>query len=157
MYKRKVRVVFLCVSHPHWSKTAEYYANSLAPAWLEGRSLDFVLGPALDEGDNNLNNRYRENYADKSFTVLSVPSLSLLTWADLVVTLDQQAFERCPALPSTTRRKHWPIDEIEFPTASTPVPNAFQETVQAEIKRRVEGVIGGILLLAKSDGTIIKR
>ena len=52
-------------------------------------------------------------------------------WADLVVTLDSVSRDRLPALPATSRHKHWNVN--------TP----------AEVRERVAGMIGGMRLLAR--------
>ncbi|WP_455384938.1 hypothetical protein [Acidihalobacter prosperus] len=52
-------------------------------------------------------------------------------WADLVVTLDPVSRDHLPALPATSRHKHWNVD--------TP----------AEVRERVAGMIGGMRLLAR--------
>ncbi len=52
-------------------------------------------------------------------------------WADLVVTLDSVSRDLLPALPATTRHKHWDVD----------TPPA--------VRKRVAGMIGGMRLLTR--------
>ena len=52
-------------------------------------------------------------------------------WADLVVTLDPVSLDLLPALPATTRHKHW---DVATPPA---------------VRERVAGMIGGMRLLAR--------
>lgn len=52
-------------------------------------------------------------------------------WADLVITLDASSQAALPALPGTTRHKHWPAQSPE------------------DVRKRVAGMLGGMRLLAR--------
>lgn len=62
-----------------------------------------------------------------------------LDWADLVIPLDQQTRQRCPTLPPTARLKIWDLPEL------TP------DDTEAEIRRRLTGMLGGLRMLSRVD------
>jgi len=63
-----------------------------------------------------------------------------LAWADLVIPLDRQTRESCPPLPPTARLKVWDLPEL--PPKET----------EAEIRRRLTGMLGGLRMLSRVDG-----
>lgn len=60
-------------------------------------------------------------------------TIEAAAWADLFVTLGEDDGIRPNAVPATTRHVHWPVSAHE------------------EIERRVDGMIGGMRMLARLD------
>lgn len=63
------------------------------------------------------------------------PPPDLLSWADLVVSLDTYAYDKLPPLPPTARHVHWPVTEPH------------------DIESRVNGMLGGMHMLQRSNPT----
>jgi len=61
----------------------------------------------------------------------------MLAWADLMVVLNQQSPD-VSAVPSQVTVRHWSV------TGNT-------DEIQAELRRRIQGLLGGIRMLAASD------
>lgn len=68
----------------------------------------------------------------------SCPSGAVPPSCDLLVTLDALALEARPELPSGCRHVHWPL-----PASPT----------DADIAARVDGLVGGMRLLARLDNS----
>ncbi len=68
----------------------------------------------------------------------SCPAGAVPPACDLLVTLDPAALKACPPLPPGCRHAHWPL------SASSP---------HADIASRVDGLVGGMRLLARLDGS----
>lgn len=64
---------------------------------------------------------------------LAPPQATALAWADLVVSLDQDARDTLPPLPPTARHVHWP------PASAT------------EREQRIRGMLGGLRLLSRIE------
>jgi hypothetical protein len=62
-----------------------------------------------------------------------------LAWADLVIPLDARTRDRCPALPPTTRLRPWDL------------PDLPPEETEAEIRRRLASMLGGLRMLARLE------
>lgn len=109
---RKTRVLFLGIGNASRSRMADVWANHLGSAWLEARSVGVET-----HGENpRAVAAMREAGVDISSRESVRLTPELLEWADLVVTVSQQADESCPALPPGTRRNHWPLND---PTEAT--------------------------------------
>jgi len=68
-----------------------------------------------------------------------------------VVTVCGHADEHCPVLPPGVQKKHWPLED---PAKATGTEEEIMQVFRAtrdEVKSRVEGMIGGMKLLARSD------
>jgi len=60
------------------------------------------------------------------------PDGALLEWADLVVTLDDEAERGCPAaLPRQVQRRHYAVGD------------------EAALRQRVEGMVGGVRMMGR--------
>jgi arsenate reductase len=76
----------------------------------------------------------------------------MLAQADLVVTVCGHADEHCPVLPPGVQKKHWPLEDPAKATGTVDeIMTKFRAT-RDDIKNRVEGLIGGLKMLARSDG-----
>ena len=135
-YKRKARVLFVGSGDVCRALLATTLANSLGAAWMEARagvlhepSLVPIPSCALagtDLADQTLHRLDQKNIA----------------WADLIVTLDETADLACPPLPSTVQKRCYPFPQ--------PENSADLRRVRDAIKRRVEGMIGGIRMMNRS-------
>lgn len=149
MYKRKVRILFLCTGNSCRSQMAEGWANYLGGEWLEARSAGIEA-----HGQNpRAIAVMREAGVDISRQASRRLSDEMLQWVDLVVTVCGHADEHCPVLPPGTQKKHWPLSDPAKAQGSEEEIMAVFRATRDDIKARVEGVIGGIRLLAKSDRT----
>ena len=63
-------------------------------------------------------------------------------WADLIVYFDACALKALQPLPPTTRTKHWPL---------VTTPDGPSHALEAELKSRVQGMIGGMRMLSRSS------
>jgi hypothetical protein len=59
------------------------------------------------------------------------PDGALLEWADLVVTLDEDAERGCPALPGQVQRRHYPVGD------------------EAALRERISGMVGGMRMMGR--------
>ena len=142
MYKRKVRVIFLCAGHADYCVIAAGFADRFGPDWIEARAA------AVDTGqDPRTLAALRAMGIDITERELLPPTDTLLAWADLVVTIGGEAAKHCPALPAHVQTKHWAVD--------APPGAEGQDTVTLavcdDIRARVQGIVGGLRLMAKSD------
>jgi hypothetical protein len=62
-----------------------------------------------------------------------------IAWADVVIALDPAARDRCPALPPGVRLRPWDL------------PDLPPEEAEAEIRRRLASMLGGLRMLARVD------
>ena len=120
---RKTRVLFLCAGNSCRSRMAEAWANHLGGAWLEARAAGVEA-----HGENpRAVAAMREAGVDISYRESVRLTPELLEWADLVVTVSQQADKSCPALPHGTRRNHWPLnDPAEATGTDEEITRAFR-------------------------------
>ena len=103
----KARVLFLCTGTSCRSRMAEAWANHLGSAWLEARAAGIE-----SHGENpRAVAVMREAGVDISHRESARLTSELLAWADLVVTVCQQADKSCPALPPGMRKNHWPLND----------------------------------------------
>ncbi len=148
MYKRKVRILFLAAHPVVCARMAEACAHDLGPGWLESRSACLTLSHkdplvrAFSEG----------NGVHEYLLPPALLAEDMLEWADLVVTLGGREEEFDLSLPPSTRRKHWVLTESVQGHETDEQIRIKLHSIQDEIKRHVQGIIGGIRLLARSDG-----
>lgn len=147
MYKRKARVVFWCADRPGYCLLAAALANRLGEHWLEARAAAIEAGESPPYAAAAL----REIGIDLAGQDLLQPSDALLAWADLVVALGSGAEAHCPPLPAHVQKKHWalPAAAIDAGDADD-LARAFR-AAREDFRARVEGMVGGLRLLAKSD------
>ncbi|WP_018953953.1 hypothetical protein [Thioalkalivibrio sulfidiphilus] len=111
MFKRAARVLFIGGSGDWRTDLAVRLMGEIGAGWMEGRGVD------LDRLD-----------------------AEQLAWADLVIPLDVDTRQRCPALPPTARLKVWDLPELP------------PEETEAEIRRRLTSMLGGLRMLSRVDG-----
>lgn len=133
-FKRPVRVLFLCRDNSRTSLMAEGLARAMAGAWLEPRSAGLDPGAADAAGLASLT----QSGIDVAGLHSKPLDAAALAWADLVVTLDQDAEQRCPALPPRPQRRHFGCD-----------PAAAPDALREALRQRIEGMIGGLRMLQR--------
>jgi len=147
VYKRKVKVLFLCTGNSCRSQMAEGWANLLGNEWLEAKS----AGIEAHGKNPRAIAVMRETGVDISHQESTRVTPEMLAWADLVVTVCGHADEHCPVLPPGVRKKHWPLEDPAKATGTEEEIMAKFRATRDEVKNRVEGMIGGIRMLARSD------
>ncbi len=149
MYKRKVKVLFLCTGNSCRSQMAEGWANHLGGDWLEAQSAGIEA--------HGKNPRAIAVMRDAGVDIESQESTrvtpEMIAWADLVVTVCGHADEHCPVLPAGVQKKHWPLSDPAKATGSEDEVMAVFRATRDEVRSRVEGLIGGLKMMARSDGS----
>jgi len=141
-YKRKAHIVFLSGANK-LSLMAEGFANLLGKQWMEGRAAvlaadsrnSFVM-QAMAEAGLDLNGRHAQLLDE-----------ALLQWADLIVTMDDEAKAGCPHLPSVVQLRHYPFPDPD----AGPATLAECRQICDQVRARVEGMIGGMKLLQNAS------
>ena len=147
MYKRKVKILFLCTGNSCRSQMAEGWANHLGSEWLEATS----AGIEAHGKNPRAIAVMREAGVDISHQESTRVTPPMLAQADLVVTVCGHADEHCPALPPGVRKKHRPLEDPAKATGTEEQIMAKFRATRDEIKSRVEGLIGGLKMMARSD------
>ncbi len=147
MYKRKARILFLCTGNSCRSQMAEGWANHLGGEWLEATS----AGIEAHGKNPRAIAVMREAGVDISYQESTCVTPEMLASADLVVTVCGHADEHCPVLPPGVQKKHWPLeDPARASGTEEQIMTKFRAT-RDEIRHRVEGMIGGLKMMARSD------
>ncbi|MHB1241089.1 MAG: low molecular weight phosphatase family protein [Gammaproteobacteria bacterium] len=151
MYKRKARVLFVAAELPWAAPMAAAYANALGSDWLESR----CASPGATGEDTRAIAVMAEARLDLRAQAVMVLDPDLLDWADLVVTLGPAAAAHDPALASHPRRKHWPVEDPRARAgANEAVVLDGMRAERDELRRRIEGMLGGLRMLGKSDSGV---
>jgi arsenate reductase len=129
----KIRVMFLCTGNSCRSQMAQGWAKTLAPEWLEVRSAGIE-----SHGQNALAIKAMK---DVNIDISDQQSIrvnsEMLEWADLVVTLCDNAEEQCPVVNPDTSKLHLPLpDPAKFKGSEDEIMAVFHET-RDQIKKRV--------------------
>lgn len=138
MFKRKVRVVFLCTGNACRSQMAEGWANQLGQDWLEARS----AGIEAHGKNPRAIAVMHEVGVDISRQESKTLTPEMLEWADLVVTVCGHADESCPVLPPHVQKKHWPLEDPARATGSEREVMTKFRAIRDEIRERIDGLIG---------------
>ena len=146
MYKRKIRVLFLCTGNSCRSQMAEGWANHLGSEWLEATS----AGIEAHGKNPRAIAVMREAGVDISRQESTRGTSEMLAGADLVVTVCGHADEHCPVLPPGVRKKHWPLEDPAKATGTEDEIMAKFRATRDEVRSRVEGLIGGLKMMARS-------
>ena len=147
MYKRKVKVLFLCTGNSCRSQMAEGWAKHLGGDWLEVQS----AGIEAHGKNPRAIAVMREAGVDIASQESTRVTPDMLGWADLVVTVCGHADEHCPVLPAGVQKKHWPLSDPAKAAGSEDEIMAVFRATRDEVKSRVEGLIGGLKMMARSD------
>ena len=147
MYQRKAKILFLCTGNSCRSQMAEGWANRLGSEWLEATSAGIEAHGTNPRAIAVM----REAGVDISRQESTRVTPEMLAQADLVVTVCGHADEHCPVLPPGVQKKHWPLeDPAKAAGTEVEIMTKFRAT-RDDIKSRVEGLIGELKMLARSD------
>ncbi len=149
MYKRRVKVLFLCTGNSCRSQMAEGWANHLGGDWLEVQS----AGIEAHGKNPRAIAVMREAGVDIAQQESTRVTPEMIAWADLVVTVCGHADEHCPVLPPGVQKKHWPLSDPAKAVGSEEEIMATFRATRDEVRSRVEGLIGGLKMMAGSDGS----
>ena len=148
MYQRKARILFLCTGNSCRSQMAEGWTNHLGSEWLEATS----AGIEAHGKNPHAIAVMREAGVDILRQESTRVTPEMLEQTDLVVTVCGHADEHCPVLPPGIQKKHWPLEDPAKATGTEEQIMAKFRATRDDIKSRVEGLIGGLKILARSDG-----
>lgn len=140
----KLRVMFLCTGNSCRSQMAEGWARALAGDDIEIKSAGIEA-----HGQNKMAIRVmKEVGIDISGQESIRVNGEMLEWADLLVTLCDNAEEQCPLLSPHTVKVHLPLpDPAKMRGDEQELLNEFRET-REKVRQRVEFVIEQVALEA---------
>lgn len=137
MYKRRARVVFICVVAPRTAVLAQALAQRVARQWIEPR--------AATAGELPLGCPASAHAGTSPSAEPVVLDSRLLHWADLVVCLDDAARRFCAGASVPARCVYWP-DIVRLSGRG-----ADDSTLNMALTERINGMVGGMRLLAAVD------
>ena len=135
-YKRKARVLFVASGDGSRAAMAAAFANTLGQAYLEAPAVCLDHAPATTE----LREAMRASGVAMADEMLCALDASSLAWADLLVTLDEAADRACPPLPKGVQKRCYVFARPEN------VVDLYR--TRDAIKQRIEGMIGGMVMMA---------
>ena len=133
----KIRVMFLCTGHSCRSQMAEGWARSMGADHIEVRSVGIEA--------RGQNPRAIQVMAEAGIDISQQESIrvngEMLEWADLLVTLCDNAEEQCPVVSPHTARLHLPLtDPAKYRGSDDEILAEFRIT-RDKIRQRVEYVL----------------
>lgn len=133
----KIRVLFLCTGHSCRSQMAEGWAKALITDHIDVRSAGIEA--------RGQNPRAIEVMAEVGIDISHQESIrvngEMLEWADLLVTLCDNAEEQCPVVSPHTARLHLPLtDPAKYRGEDAEIYAEFRIT-RDKIRQRVEYVL----------------
>ena len=133
----KIRVMFLCTGHSCRSQMAEGWARALAADHIDVRSAGIEA--------RGQNTRAIQVMAEAGIDISQQESIrvngEMLEWADLLVTLCDNAEEQCPVVSPHTARLHLPLtDPAKYRDDEAEILAEFRIT-RDKIRQRVEYVL----------------
>lgn len=138
----KLRVMFLCTGNSCRSQMAEGWARALASKDIEVKS----AGIEAYGQNKNAISVMSEVGIDISEQESIRVNGEMLEWADLLVTLCDNAEEQCPLLSPHTIKVHLPLpDPAKMKGAEVEIMNEFRET-REKVRQRVEFVLEQVAL-----------
>lgn len=141
-YKRKAHIVFLSAAN-RLSLIAEQFANSLGSQWLVGRAAVLAAG-SNGTGVIQIMAEVGLSINDEPLPLLDA---TLLQWADLVVTMDNEARAACPPLPTGVQLRHYPFADPDCAQLTL----AECRQIRDQVRARIEGMVGGMKLLQNAS------
>lgn len=137
----KIRVMFLCTGHSCRSQMAEGWARALAADNIEVRSAGIEA--------RGQNQRAIKVMAEVDIDISTQESIrvngEMLEWADLLVTLCDNAEEQCPVVSPHTARLHLPLtDPAKYRGSDSEILAEFRIT-RDKIRQRVEYVLSQLI------------
>jgi len=133
----KIKILFLCTGHSCRAPMAEAWMKKLA-------GQKFAIKSAGIEA-NGIHPFTKKVMAEVDIDLSKMESVSLkgdlLDWADLVITLCDNAQEQCPVIDDTTAKLHLPLaDPSRFKGEDEEMITVFRES-RDEVKKRVDFVL----------------
>jgi arsenate reductase len=140
----KIRVMFLCTGNSCRSQMAEGWARALA-----GEDVDIKSAGIEAHGQNE---RAIRVMAEVGIDISAQESIrvnaEMLEWADLLVTLCDNAEEQCPLLSPHTIKVHLPLpDPAKMRGSEAELLDEFRES-REKVRQRVEFVLEQVALEA---------
>lgn len=138
----KFRVMFLCTGNSCRSQMAEGWARALAGDDIEVRSAGIEA--------HGQNKNAIKVMSEVGINISEQESIrvngEMLEWADLLVTLCDNAEEQCPLLSPHTVKVHLPLpDPAKMKGADIEIMDEFRET-REKVRQRVEFVLEQVAL-----------
>ena len=134
------RILFLCVHNSARSQMAAAWLRSLAADRFEVDSVGIARRDALHPLAIRV-------MAERGIHIGGqVPKLALGLMRDRwdhVITVSDEAYERCPPFPTTTSRLHWPFPDPTVDAGSDDERIAVFRMVRDSIEARVRAWLGG--------------
>ena len=132
-----MNILFLCTGNSCRSQIAEGWAKQFAPAgWsiesagIEAHGKNPRAIAVMQEAGVDISSQESTRVTD-----------AMLARADLVVTVCGHADEHCPALPTTAKKLHWPLnDPAKAAGNEEDVMQVFRSS-RDDIKDRIEGLL----------------
>jgi len=133
MFKRKLKLLFLCTGNSCRSQIAEGYANVLGGEKFEAKS----AGIEAHGKNPRAIAVMQEDGVDIFHQESTVVTEEMLEWADVLITVCGHADENCPVINSDIAREHWPFDDpAKAQGTETEILNEFMR-VRNEIKNKI--------------------
>ena len=132
-----MNILFLCTGNSCRSQIAEGWAKQFAPAgWsiesagIEAHGKNPRAIAVMQEAGVDISSQDSTRVTD-----------AMLARADLVVTVCGHADEHCPALPTTAKKLHWPLnDPAKAEGNEEDVMQVFRSS-RDDIKDRIKGLL----------------
>lgn len=141
-YKRKACILFVGSGSACLAQVAAAFAAEIGGDCMEARAAGFrpalsgkLAVKVMEEAGVDIRGQAPELLSD-----------ALLEWADLVVTLDEEADRRCPPLPAGVRKRHYTF-------ACPPVAADMEvgcRALREQVRVAVEGIVGGMRMMEKA-------
>lgn len=133
----KIRVIFLCTGNSCRSQMAEGWARAIAKDIIDVRSAGIEA--------HGQNQQAIDTMAEVGIDISKQESIrvngEMLEWADLLVTLCDNAEEQCPLVSPHTVKVHLPLpDPAKIRGSDEEIQQAFRET-REKVRQRVEFVM----------------
>lgn len=133
----KIRVMFLCTGNSCRSQMAEGWAKALAGDDIEVKSAGIEAHGQNDRAITAMSEVGIDISKQESIRVNG----EMLEWADLLVTLCDNAEEQCPLLSPQTVKVHLPLpDPAKVRGSEQEIHEVFRET-REKVRQRVEFVL----------------
>lgn len=130
------QIYFLCTGNSCRSQMAERFARQILPAdWriasagIETHGLNPLAVKVMAEKGLDISN-YRSKLIDPQY----------LQMCDIVVTLCGDARDRCPVVPATVTKIHWPLLDPAQATGTEAERLAVFRQVRDEIAERIQAL-----------------
>ena len=130
------QIYFLCTGNSCRSQMAEGFARQILPAdWriasagIETHGLNPLAVKVMAEKGLDISN-YQSKLIDPQY----------LQTCDIVVTLCGDARDRCPVVPATVTKIHWPLLDPAQATGTEAEQLAVFRQVRDEIATRIQGL-----------------